>query len=95
LPIAMLEAMACACIVLVSNDASITSVVTDKVNGIVIEKNDVSALEYYLKDIICNMDRYSALGKKARLTIEKDFGVTNYITDLEHIYSNLLYATKD
>lgn len=95
LPIAMLEAMACECIVVVSNDASITSVVRHKVNGIVIEKNDVPALEYYLKDIICHPTHYAELGQHALKTIEEDFGVTNYITDLEHIYSNLLYATKD
>jgi glycosyltransferase involved in cell wall biosynthesis len=90
LPVAMLEAMACECIVLVSNDASITSVVKHKVNGIVIDKNDTPSLEYYLKDIICHVDTYSALRKKAFLTIKEEFDVTNYISELERIYSHML-----
>ncbi len=90
LPVAMLEAMACECVVLVSDDASITSVVKHKINGIVIDKGDTSALEHALKDIICHVDAYAELRKNAFLTIEEGFNVTSYISKLERIYSDIL-----
>ncbi len=89
LPMAMLEAMAAGCVVVVSEMASIGAVVTDGVNGFLIEPNNVSQLTEKLKSLLSDEKDLKSLSKNARTTIAEKFDLSAYIRNLESIYTEI------
>ena len=89
LPMAMLEAMAAGCIVVVSEMASIGAVIDDGVNGFSIEPNNTSQLVEKIKSLLSGEQDWESLRRNARETIEKNFNSDDYIKKLEKIYSEI------
>ena len=89
LPMAMLEAMASGCVVVVSEMASIGEVVKNGVNGFTIEPNNLSQLTEKLKMLLSDKVDLKSLGENARATIGEKFDLKNYIRKLEEIYTNI------
>jgi glycosyltransferase involved in cell wall biosynthesis len=89
LPMALLEAMAAQCIVIVSEMASIGAVVKDGENGFTIEPRNVSQLVEKLKKILDGEIDEENTRKNARKTIEEKFDLREYIKKLEIIYAEI------
>lgn len=66
-PTAMLEAMAAARPVVMTDVGHITSVVTDGVEGYVVAPGDVAALTARLRTLLCDPERARAMGRAARV----------------------------
>lgn len=90
LPMAMLEAMAVGLVVVVTDDASITTVIEDGTNGILVQKNDPRALAEKISFLAGNRALVQAIGEKARQTIRSQFTVDNYLYRLDSIYKQLV-----
>jgi glycosyltransferase involved in cell wall biosynthesis len=87
LPIAMLEAMQAGCIPVVSDDASITTVVENAVNGFVIKKGNVHELIRVLENVITKRDGLSNLSNAAKTTIGEKHNISQYMKGLELCYT--------
>ncbi|HLM00964.1 MAG TPA: glycosyltransferase family 4 protein [Pyrinomonadaceae bacterium] len=94
LPVAMLEAMASGCVVIVSEMASTGAVVEDGENGFLIEPRSVAQLVEKLKLLLAGEIDSERLRKNARATIKARFDLNDYIERLENIYAEILSAAS-
>jgi glycosyltransferase involved in cell wall biosynthesis len=88
LPMAMLEAMAVGCVVVVADVASVTAVVTDGQNGYVVEPKNTAQLAEKLKMLLDNRDSWNPVRENAIATVKEKFAIEDYIETLEDIYSS-------
>lgn len=89
LPVALLEAMSVGCAVIVTDDASITTVVRNNENGIVIPKNDPFDLALNIIKLLNGEVNSDFLGDNAQKYIRENLSITNYVRCLEGLYSTL------
>jgi glycosyltransferase involved in cell wall biosynthesis len=89
LPMAMLEAMAAGCVVVVSEMASIGAVIEDGVNGFLVEPRDVPQLIEKLKMLLSGEIDLKMVRKNARETIAVNYNLPDYIKKLEEIYAEI------
>lgn len=87
LPMAILESMNVQCVPVVTDDASIGTVVEDQVNGFMVKKNDAKDLADKLEFILDHRDVLKPMSIKAHNTIEEKFGMEQYSVDLGNIYA--------
>ena len=87
LPIAMLEAMAAKCVVVVADVASVRAVIRDGENGLMVEPYNVAQIVAKLKFLLSDRADYETLRCNARATVEENFAFTDYIVKLESIYA--------
>lgn len=86
LPVAMLEAMASGCIVIVSEMASTGAVIENGANGFLVQPGNAAQLIERLKYLLENKSVWEKLRQTARRTIEERFSLDVYIKRLENIY---------
>ena len=92
LPMAMLEAMAAGCVVVVSEMASIGAVIQDGENGFLIEPRNVKELTEKLRLLLSgqtDQTDWKNLRRNARKTVADKFNLQNYIKKLEAIYAEV------
>lgn len=87
LPVAILEAMAAGCISIVSNDASISTIITDKVNGYMVERGNEDALLSQMKFVLQTPPELSAISANANKIIALKHNMASYMKNLENYYS--------
>jgi glycosyltransferase involved in cell wall biosynthesis len=83
LPMALLEAMNTGCVVVVSDDASITSVVQNEYNGFIAAKGNKEILKNILSKIFLERGILEQIGSQAKLTIAERFDIKNYMIMLQ------------
>jgi len=88
LPMAMLEAMAAGCVVVASDNASITSVVTDGENGYIVEPENGGQLAETLTRLLEDRDGWKTVQDAAIATVRDDFSLDKYIEKLDSIYAD-------
>ncbi|HEV7644661.1 MAG TPA: glycosyltransferase [Pyrinomonadaceae bacterium] len=86
LPMAMLEAMAVGCVVVVADVASVTAVVTDGENGYVVQPKNTAQLVEKLKMLLDNRNDWKPVQENAIATVREKFAIADYIEKLEEIY---------
>lgn len=89
LPVAMLEAMQCGCVPVVSDDASITTVVNHSINGFVVSRGNQQELTDTLRELLLNRAHLSAMSEAAKHTVRDHYGVSDYMQKLSAFYSLL------
>ena len=89
LPIAMLEAMGRGCIPVVSDDASISSVVTTGENGYIVKKGDYCDLAEKIQKLLQNRNLMPGMSVKARSTITHKYDIDSYLNRLNQYCRNL------
>lgn len=87
LPIAMLEAMQAGCVPVVSDDASITTVVRNGANGYVVKKGDQQSLVAAMKHILTDRTGLKQLSAAAKSTIVEHYGISQYMKNLASYYA--------
>jgi len=87
LPMALLEAMNTGCVVVVSDDASITSVVQNEYNGFIAAKGNKEILKNILLKIFMERGILEQIGSQAKLTIAERFDIKNYMIMLQYYIS--------
>ena len=90
LPMAMLEAMAAKCVVVVADVASVRVVIRDGANGLLVEPYNVAQIVGKLKFLFSNRADYETLRRNARATVEENFAFADYLVKLEKIYTEMV-----
>jgi glycosyltransferase involved in cell wall biosynthesis len=89
MPIAMIEAMASGCVVIVTDIASIKTIITDNVNGILLPVNSPEELASKMKAIIGRKFDLKSIGQNAKDYVEANLSLSNYVNKLENLYATL------
>jgi glycosyltransferase involved in cell wall biosynthesis len=89
LPMALLEAMASGRAVVASSVGGIPRVIQNRVNGIIVSPGDVNGLAAALRDLLKHGDFRTALGKKARETVELRFSAASMAMRYLEVYSGV------
>jgi glycosyltransferase involved in cell wall biosynthesis len=89
MPIAMIEAMAAGCSVIVTDVASVKSVITDNVTGILLPESSPKHLAEKIGDIIEGRIDLKTIGQNAKSYVDANLSLSSYIKRLEHLYSTL------
>lgn len=87
LPIAMLESMNYGCVPVVSDDASIGTVVQDGCNGYLVGKGSLTQLKDKLTSVFENRGKLQELSESAKQTIKNSYNLHNYISALNQLYT--------
>ncbi len=90
LPMALLEAMALGKVVIASDDASISKVVQNGVNGILVPKKAPASLAQKIASLLADKQKQKELGQQAKLTIEREYSSDYYIQSLSSVYTQML-----
>lgn len=86
LPMAMLEAMAAGCVVVVSDNASVTSVIQHEGNGYVVEPRNSKQLADTLTWLLKDRGGWKPIQESAVATIVDNFAIERYMKKLDSIY---------
>lgn len=89
LPMAMLEAMAASCVVVVSEMASVGAVIKEGVNGFLVEPQNVPQLIEKLKILLADKIDWKTLRRNAQDTVAEKYNLPDYIKKLEEIYAEI------
>lgn len=89
LPIAMLESMNQGCVPVVSDDASIGTVVHDGHNGYLVPRNNLDKLTEKLLRALSNRSELSELSHKAKETISTHYNLEHYLSSLNKLYKSI------
>lgn len=89
MPIAMIEAMAAGCVVIVTDVASVKTVINDNVNGILLSESSPQLLAQKIRDVIDGKIDVEAIGNNAKKYVEANLSLSGYINKLETLYSTL------
>ncbi len=90
LPMAMLEAMAAGCVAVVSEMASISSVINDGENGFLVAPGDTDDLIKKMMQVLELRPKWPEIGNAAATAIRTRFSMGQYIEKLTTIYKNAI-----
>ncbi len=90
LPVALLESMAVGLVPIVTNDGSMGLAVENFKTGIIIPKNDISALTDKMEYLTTNLDKFEQMSANAKRYISDNFNVSTYIEKLNGLYKNII-----
>lgn len=89
MPIAMIEAMAAGCAVIVTDVASVKAVIENNVNGILLSESSPQLLALKMEEIILGKANIKSIGENAKQYVMKNLSLTEYISKLEHLYTSI------
>jgi glycosyltransferase involved in cell wall biosynthesis len=92
--IGIIEAMAAGKLCICSNSGAIPEIITDKINGYLIEKNNVDQLDELLNDTIKNQKNWRTIQLEAKKTANK-FGADKFAHELDELLSECRYEIYD
>ncbi|PBQ32566.1 hypothetical protein CNR22_12555 [Sphingobacteriaceae bacterium] len=90
LPLSLLEKMAMALPVIVSDIPELTSIITDAKNGLVFKKSNSSDLADKIRYLVTNPAISNALGQEARKTVVSEYNFSESLKKLESVYNKIL-----
>jgi glycosyltransferase involved in cell wall biosynthesis len=86
LPMAMLEAMSEGCVCVVSEMASVGSVISNGLNGFTVEPGNVESLAEALARVLDNPSEWNELGVAAWRTVLEKHSLERYLDSLDAVY---------
>jgi len=89
LPLAMLEAMAAQCVVVVADVASVRAVIEDGRNGFMVEPYNALQVVEKLKLLLSDEADWESLRQNARATVKEKFAISDYVQKLESLYAEI------
>ena len=92
LPLALLEAMACARPVIATPVGGIPEALADGTSGILVPRRDARAEA--VRTLLDDPTRRAALGDKARARVEARYSVSRFCQGVEDVYEELLVARR-
>jgi colanic acid/amylovoran biosynthesis glycosyltransferase len=95
LPVAILEAMATGLPVISTYHNGIADTITNEVDGLLVEENDIDAMAACMIRLIEQPDYADHLGAKAREKIETDFEMSHVIGNLSSIIQDAVESYKN
>lgn len=89
MPIAMIEAMAAGCVVIVTDVASVKTVINDNINGVLLSESSPQLLAQKIRDVIDGKIDVETIGNNAKKYVEANLSLSGYIKKLETLYATL------
>jgi glycosyltransferase involved in cell wall biosynthesis len=89
LPLAMLEAMAAQCVVVVADVASVRAFIEDGKNGFMVEPYNALQVAEKLKLLLSDEADWESMRQNARATVEEKFAISDYVQKLESLYAEI------
>ncbi len=90
LPVVLIEAMAAGCAVVATRIGGVEEVVTDGVNGMLVEPAKVSALADALRRLLADPALRKRLGEEARKNVAQEFSSQVMVARTEAVYRRLV-----
>jgi glycosyltransferase involved in cell wall biosynthesis len=94
LPLSLLEAMAAELACIASATGGMDEVIVDRVTGILVPPDDVSALAKMLVILLDNAALRQQLGQQARAFVEANYSIDAFIQKTKEIYEQAVLAKK-
>jgi len=95
MPMALLEAMACGLVPIVSTDGSMKYIIEDSNNGFLVKKNSVPDLVDKMEMVIKDKSLLSVISANAIDTITSNFGISDYLHNLNGLYEYSRISTEE
>lgn len=89
LPMALLETMSAGVVPIVTNVGSISTVVKDNMNGLIIKSSDADDIAKKLVALNTNRSAFLELSSNARATIVENFDLSKFHDKLSNIYTSI------
>ncbi len=87
LPMALIEASACARAAIATDMGGVREVVSDDVSGTLIPPGDIAAIADAVIDLLEDPERRTRMGQAGRILVEERFGMYNWAHQLARIYT--------
>jgi len=88
--LSIIEAMACGVPVVTTNVFGPSEIITNELDGLVVNPNDVKALTEAIRTLLNNKQLRMKIGLQGRTTVEKRFDINQHLENLIGIYQDLL-----
>lgn len=88
--ISTIEAMAAGVPVIVTDSGGPTEIVTNNLDGLVVEPNNHEAIAMAIERYILNHDSITKMSNQAEITVREKFSINRMINDYNHLYKNAL-----
>jgi glycosyltransferase involved in cell wall biosynthesis len=82
----VIEAMACGCPVIATRKGGPSEIISDEVDGLLVEPGDVSGLRTAVKRLVEDPDLRDTLSRNARKTVETRYGIKVVTTSIVEHY---------
>ena len=89
MPVAMLEAMAAGCVVMVSDVASVRTVIKNNYNGILLPVHQPKELAQRIIDVIEGKYDLKQMGEQAQKYVNANLSFSGYVKRLDTLYASL------
>jgi glycosyltransferase involved in cell wall biosynthesis len=93
-PVALLEAMASCLPVVVTPVGGITEIITDRINGLLVQPYNEESLAQSIITLYQKPDLRKNLAFKARETVVKNFNAVTMTRNLDSVYRSVLAESK-
>jgi glycosyltransferase involved in cell wall biosynthesis len=90
LPMALIEASACARPVVATDVGGVREVVSDGVSGTLIPPGEITAIADALIDLLQDPERRARMGHSGRVLIQERFDMYNWVRRLADIYADAI-----
>ena len=87
-PTALMEAMACGCAIVSTNNCMIPEIITHNKNGLL--SNDPLELKVFCEQLLFNPDEAKRLGDAARKTIEDNFNLSKFVDSWNSMFRGVI-----
>lgn len=88
--LSIIEAMACGVSVVTTNVFGPSEIITNELDGLIVNPDDVSALAEAIRTLLDDKQLRTQIGKQGRITVEKRFDMNLHLENLVGIYEDLL-----
>ena len=82
--------MACGVPVVTTNVFGPSEIITNELDGLVVNPNDVSALVRAIRTLLDDKQMRMKMGAQGRITVEKRFDINQHLENLVGIYQDLM-----
>jgi glycosyltransferase involved in cell wall biosynthesis len=87
--VAIIEALACQCPVVVSDAGGLPEVVEDRKTGIVVPKEDVEATTDAITELVTNSEKRRQMGRAGRRHVKSSYNWTSCLDRMEEVYDSV------
>jgi glycosyltransferase involved in cell wall biosynthesis len=91
-PVSAIEAMASSCPVVATRVGGLPDLIEDHKTGRLVPPRDAAALATAVVDLLQSTESRKELGQSAKETVRQRFAVTRLLSDMDHLYRELLQA---
>jgi glycosyltransferase involved in cell wall biosynthesis len=87
IPTSLLEAAACGCPIVSTNNCAIPELIEHGVNGLL--SNDPEQMRTYCKQLLNDKDMAAEMGRKAREKVLSDFSLERFVSEWDNIFKTV------